>query len=225
MPTTSAIIAAYNEAASIGAVVDRCQRHVNEVVVVDDGSHDSTASNARFCGARVVRLENNEGKGAALRRAAAEAKGDRLITLDGDGQDDPSDIPRLLAAMDKGAQLVIGSRFLGTLHEGAITRVHRAGNRALTATLNRLYGVRLTDTQAGFRAIERSLWMKLPLSARRYEIETEVLVQALLAGAVVTEVPVSRRPRAHGSSTLGTIRDGSRILACMVRAKVRSRDG
>lgn len=218
--TTTAIIAALDEAGAIETVVRGCLRHVDEVVVVDDGSRDGTAEVAAGAGARVLRNDRNRGKGASLRRAAAEARGHVLVTLDGDGQDDPADIPALLAAIEGGADLVIGSRFRGRLRPGAITPINRMGNLALTATLNLLYGVRLSDTQAGFRAIQRSLWQRLPLDAARYEVETEVLVRALQAGARVAEVPVTRHPREHGRSALHGLRDGSRILACMLRLRL-----
>lgn len=221
MAKVSAIIGALNEAASIGDVVRGCLRHggADEVIVVDDGSADPTAEVAEAAGARVIRHPHNLGKGAALRRAAGEARGELLLTLDGDGQDDPRDLPRLVRGIDGGADLVIGSRFAGTLRPGAITAVNRIGNRALTAALNLLYGVRLSDTQAGMRAIRRELWQRLPLRARRYEIETEVLVRAIQAGARVVEVPVTRSAREHGRSGLSGARDGARILACMLRLR------
>lgn len=218
--TTTAILAALDEAATIGEVVRRCLVHVDEVVVVDDGSRDGTAEVAAAAGARVLRNERNLGKGASLRRAGAQARGEVIVTLDADGQDDPADIPALLAAIAAGADLVIGSRFLGELRPGAITRVNRLGNLALTAVLNRLYGVRLSDTQAGFRAIRRELWRRSALRATRYEVETEVLVRALQAEARVVEVPVTRRAREHGSSALHGVRDGGRILVCMLRLRV-----
>jgi len=219
--TTTAILAALDEAATIGDVVRGCLRYVDEVVVVDDGSRDGTAEEAAAAGARVLRNERNLGKGASLRRAAAAARGEVLVTLDADGQDDPADIPALLSALEAGADLVIGSRFRGDFRPGAITPVNRLGNLALTAAFNLLYGVRLSDTQAGFRAIRRALWQRLPLRAEGYEVETEVLVRSLSAGARVVEVPVTRRAREHGRSALHGLRDGSRILACMLRLRLR----
>ncbi len=221
MPRTTAIIAALDEGAAIGAVVRGCLQHgVDDVIVVDDGSTDDTTARATAAGATVLQHATNRGKGAALRLAAAHAQGEVLVTLDGDGQDDPADIPVLLAAIERGADMVIGSRFRGTLLPGAITPLHRLGNLALTRTFNLLYGERLTDTQAGMRAIRHPLWRRLVLRANRYEVETEVLVRALGAGATVVEVPVTRAPRAHGRSALHGLRDGSRILACMVSLRM-----
>lgn len=215
----SVVIPAFDEAATIGPLVRQCLAvdGVGEVVVVDDASRDDTAGFAASAGARVVRCARNLGKGAALRRGAAAAHGDILVLLDGDGQDPPAEIPRLLAALDAGADLAIGSRFLGRFEPGAITAVDHLGNRALTWAFGRLFGVTLTDTQAGFRAVRRALFMRLGLVATRYEIETELLARALQVGARVVEVPVTRRPRAHGATRLQRVVDGARILGCMLR--------
>lgn len=220
----SVVIPAFDEAAAIGAVV-REARHVAgvlEVIVVDDASRDDTAAVAAAAGARVIRLAANLGKGAAVRRGVAAAAGDVVVLLDGDGQDPPAEIPRLLAAIEAGADLAIGSRFLGRFEPGAITAIDRAGNRGLSWVFGALFGVALTDTQAGFRAARRELLASvLPrLCARGFEIETELLAAAIGAGARVAEVPVTRRPRAHGVTHLRRVADGLRILGCMVRCSL-----
>jgi glycosyltransferase involved in cell wall biosynthesis len=219
----SVVIAAYDEAASIEAVVARCRGSLDEqieVIVVDDGSTDETAAQAEAAGARVLRFVRNHGKGAALLRGAAAARGDVLVFLDADGQDDPEEIPSLLAALQPGVGLVIGSRFLGTLHPGAITPLHRLGNRFLTATVNALFGSTLTDTQAGFRCLPRALFDRCRLTAGRYDIEVDLLLAVLRLGERVVEVPVTRRPRPAGRSKLSTVRDGARILARILRHRL-----
>jgi hypothetical protein len=138
------------------------------------------------------------------------------VFLDGDGQDDPRDLPQLLDALVRGADLAIGSRFLGSFDAGAITAIDRVGNRLLTGALNRLFGASLTDSQAGFRAIHRELFARLQLTAVGYDVETELLVRALQAGARVIEVPVRRAARRHGTSDLDSVRDGVRILRRML---------
>lgn len=221
--SVSIVIAAHDEAPAIEDVVTACRSAVPhaDIVVVDDGSSDDTGDRAARAGARVVTQPRNLGKGAALRRGAAASCGDVIVLLDGDGQDDPAEIPRLLEAIDRGADLVVGSRFLGTFHPGAIRPIDRLGNRLLTAAFNLMYGTALTDTQAGFRAIRRGLWAALPLVARRYDVETDVLAGAIRRGARVCEVPVARRPRRHGGSGLHTVRDGTRILGRMMACRLR----
>ena len=220
--SVSVVIAAHNEAPSIAAVVRGCLAYTPdllEVLVVDDGSRDGTSERAREAGARVVRLELNQGKGTALRRGIAEARGEELVFLDADGQDDPAEIPRLLAALGPGVDLVIGSRFLGTFQDGAITPVNRVGNLGLTAVANLLFDMQITDTQAGFRAVRRRVLEGLALRARAYDIETELLLRVCLAGGGVTEVPVTRAARVHGRSGLSSLRDGTRILHCILRVR------
>src|SRR5262245_40697044 len=112
----SIILPAYNEERTIAAVVAGCRAAVpgaDEILVIDDGSTDATAPCAEAAGARVIRVAPNRGKGEALRLGIERSTGDVLVFLDADGQDDPHEIPLLLDALAAGADLVIGSRFLG----------------------------------------------------------------------------------------------------------------
>lgn len=214
--SVTVVLPAHDEAGTIADVVARTRAAVPdlaEVLVVDDGSRDGTGALAEAAGARVVRLEPNQGKGIALRRGLAEARGDVLVLLDADGQDAPEDIPALLAALGDGVTMVVGSRFLGTFEAGAITPLNRAGNVGLTAVVNVLYRARLTDTQAGFRAFRREFLDGLRLRAVRYDVEVDLLLSALERPGRVVEVPVRRSARSYGRSDLGSFRDGTRILA------------
>lgn len=216
---SSAVIPARNEAAAIAAVVHGCLAHVEEVVVVDDGSDDATAERAESAGARVVELARRAGKGRAVREGAAAATGDVLVFLDGDGQDPADDIPRLLEAIEHGADLAIGSRFQGAFEPGAIAAIDRLGNRALTAFVGLLYRRRVTDSQAGFKAIRRSTFDALELRANGFDIEAELLARAIVRGAAIVEVPVTRRARIEGRSRLRRVPDGLRILARIIAVR------
>ena len=219
----SVVIPAHEEREAVGgvvrAVLETCPDAL-EVLVVDDGSTDGTSEVAAAAGARVLRLNPNRGKGHALRAGIEAARGDVLVFIDADGQDDPREIPSLLAALGPDVDMVIGSRFTGTLLEGSITRLNYLGNRSLTWIFNRLYGSSITDTQAGFRALRRRALRPAELSAARYEIETELTLHVLEGGGRVVEVPVTRARRSGGASGFRVARDGLRVLRRMVRGRL-----
>lgn len=210
--SVSVVIPAHNEAPTIAAVVAACREHANEVVVVDDGSRDDTTALAQGSDARVIRLPQNRGKGYALRVGIDTAVGDTLVFIDADGQDDPREIPDLLAALTPAVDMVIGSRFLGTFEPGAITRLNWLGSHALTTVLNLLFRAGITDPFAGFRVVRRRALVGCELRAERYDIEVDLLLALLTAGRRVIEVPVRRMPRSHGQSGLDSAIDGVRIL-------------
>ncbi len=214
LPSVTVLVAAYNEAPAIAPIVRAALQAVPgcEVLVVDDGSNDGTDRTAEAAGARVLRLEKNQGKGHAIRHGLESVRSEVIVLIDGDGQDDASEIPRLLERLRPGIDLVVGSRFLGRFEPGAITPVNEWGNRFLTRVINLLFNVSLTDTQAGFKAVRAALLRDIPLSANRFDIEVDLLLGVLKAGGKIVEVGVSRAPRPHGKSRLNNIIDGSRIL-------------
>jgi glycosyltransferase involved in cell wall biosynthesis len=224
-PSVTVLVAAYNEAPVIGRVVQEALRAIEsgEVLVVDDGSTDGTDRVAADAGARVVRMPSNSGKGVAVRRGLGEARGGVIVLIDGDGQDDPKEIPRLIEALGPDVDLVVGSRFIGRFEQGAITPVNRWGNRFLTSVINVLFKTALTDTQAGFKAFRRETLERLHLSAHRFDIEVDVLLGVLRAGGRLVEVPVRRSARPHGESRLNSLLDGARILRRIVSLRLGAR--
>ena len=214
-PTVSVVIPALNEGPTIADVVRACATNTPgllEVIVVDDGSTDNTSAAAAAAGADVLRLELNRGKGFALQRGIDRAKGEILLFIDADGQDDPTEIPLLLSAFGPGIDLVLGSRFMGHFRPGAITRMNYLGTRFITGSVNVLFGIHVTDPLAGFRAVRASVFDTVRLEAKGYDIEVDVLLRVVRSGGGVAEVPATRSTRPFGASGLSSIKDGSLIL-------------
>jgi flavin-dependent dehydrogenase len=189
------VIPAWNEAPTIGDIVRSARGH-GDVLVVDDGSTDDTAATAASAGADVIRLERRAGKAAALRRGLAEARArgaDRVLTMDGDGQHDPGDIPRLLqAAAGAPDALVIGNRLGGVSGQpGHLPPGRLAAMRVAGFFINWLTGVAVSDTQSGFRVYPAGLLEAVTPSRQGFVFESEMLIRAALGGWRLIEVPVA----------------------------------
>jgi glycosyltransferase involved in cell wall biosynthesis len=206
MSTTLIIIPAYNEADSIGAVLAELATETPEhdVVVISDGSTDRTVDVVRAAGCPVLELPYNIGIGGALRTGFAYAVRngyERAVQFDADGQHDPLQVQPLLARLDEGADLVVGSRFAdGGAVTYAVGRIRRVAMRLLSKLVQLLVGRRFTDTSSGFRAFSRPL---LQFFAKTYPVEymdsVEALVLASNAGFEIAEVGVNMRGRTGGA--------------------------
>lgn len=187
----AAVIPCLNEQAAIGPLVESVRRHVPKVIVVDDGSADATAACAKNAGAEVLRTPINLGKGAALRTGWSHARARGFtwaLTMDGDGQHSPEDIPKFFeGAEGASATLVIGDRMS---QAGRIPLVRRWVNRWMSRQLSGLTGRFLPDSQCGFRLMNLEHWERLPICARHFEIESEVLFVWARAGWGIAFVPV-----------------------------------
>ena len=185
-----AVIPVYNEAKHIGDVVQKTLGHVDRVIVVDDGSRDGTEKIATQAGARVIRHPLNLGKGAACRtgfQAAVQENFDGIVMLDGDGQHDPDDIPKLIAEGTRTRGLVVGNRMKNTED---MPRSRYLTNRVLSFLVSCLAGQPIMDSQSGFRFLHRSLLEAVDYENNRYDAESEILVRASRKGFVITEVPI-----------------------------------
>jgi len=189
---TFVVIAAYNEARAIRAVVGEVVAAGWAVVVVDDGSRDDTAAAARMPGATVLRHAINLGQGAALQTGiefALRRGAKHIVTFDADGQHSVEDIPELLAALAT-HDIALGSRFLGKDSVGAGWR-RRAMLRTATSISNRLSGMKLTDAHCGLRAFRASAAPHLRITQDRMAHASELLRKIQTSGLRVTEVPVT----------------------------------
>ena len=214
----SVVIPAYNEEKNIGGVIVRALKCVDRVVVCDDGSLDLTGDIARGLGAVVVRHERNMGYGAALKSSFQEALrlgADIVVTLDGDGQHDPEEIPRLLDRLRTGdVGMVIGSRFLVGGGSNA-PKWREAGIKMITGlTSNKELGV--TDAQSGFRAYKREALESLVLTEEGMGVSTEILLKAGENGLKVAEVPVNIS-YSEGSSTHNPVVHGVDVVLSTVK--------
>jgi glycosyltransferase involved in cell wall biosynthesis len=184
-----ALIPAYEEGPRIAAVVRAAQRHL-PVVVVDDGSSDATAAEAEAAGAEVLRQVPNAGKGAALRagfRHALESGADAVVTLDADGQHDPEEIPRFLAAFAAARpELIIGRRDFA-----AMPPIRRLSNTVGGWVLSAAVGRSVPDNQSGYRLIGRTLMGRLLDSDESgFEFEVEMIARCIALGLPVAWVPI-----------------------------------
>jgi glycosyltransferase involved in cell wall biosynthesis len=205
-----AIVPAFNEARSIADVVTGLHGIVSHVLIVDDGSTDQTAARARAAGAEVLTRGTNTGKGSAIRAGLAHVMTrsfTHVLLLDGDMQHRPREASRLLdAAQRTGADLVLGEREFSR-EEMPAARYH--ANRIGSRVLSWFVGAPVQDTQCGFRLCRLDALRDLPLRARGYEIETEMLVKLRRRGARLASVPITAVYAAERSK-LRPVRDTTR---------------
>ncbi len=194
MPLITAIVPAYNEEIAIGSVVIRTSEFVDRVIVVDDGSTDNTAYIAEKAGAEVIKHPHNQGKGAALKTGfQVMHETDIFLTIDGDGQHNPQEIPLLIKPIVDGeADLVNGSRYLNKKHHG--TPIYRRmGQKILDSTTKINTGLKITDSQSGFRAFAAYTVPAFMFSKTGFSIESEMLMDAAANSFKIMEVPVGIR--------------------------------
>jgi glycosyltransferase involved in cell wall biosynthesis len=194
MSKTFIVIAAFNEAGVVGDVVKGLHKHGwKNVVVVDDGSQDATADEAEDAGAVVLQHPINRGQGAALKTGidyALMRGADVIVTFDADDQHDPADVAALVRTVEEGADIALGSRFLGSSNAPLMRKLMlKAG--ALMFLL--LYGVRLTDSHNGFRALSRKAAQTIQIRTDKMEHASEIIGEIAKHKLNYKEVPVHIR--------------------------------
>jgi dolichol-phosphate mannosyltransferase len=214
------VILAKNEELSIADAVSGARRYCERVVVMDGHSGDLTVERARAEGVE-VHADPGKGKGAAIRASLSLVQEPVVVFMDADGSHDPADIPRLAAPIAAGdTDLCVGSRFTGGSEELSITvgqLVRTIGNISMNIAINRRWGVELTDTLNGFRAVRREAALEVGLRENIHTIEQEMVMKMLLAGYRVMNIPTHEYRRQHGESHIDIWRQWPRFVWCVVK--------
>ncbi len=212
----SVVIPCLNEAGNIEQCVTAARRAmddaglIGEVVVADNDSDDGSGALAAAAGARVV-LETRRGYGSAYMAGFAAARGEYIVMADADLTYDFKEIPRFVAALDDGAELVMGDR-MGNIQPGAMPWLHRyVGNPLLTGLLNVFFRTGVRDAHCGMRALRRDVLPRLDLRTTGMEFASEMVIRASKEHLQIAEFPIEYHPRG-GESKLSSFRDGWRHL-------------
>ncbi|MHA1377714.1 MAG: glycosyltransferase family 2 protein [Candidatus Helarchaeota archaeon] len=229
-PKISVIIPAYNEAKTIRKLKFEVIKALNsdswfnsaEIIIVDDGSTDETYQYANGNGSIVLRNEVNSGYGAAVKKGLENAHGDILVTIDGDYQNEPKEIPNLINELiNSGADFVNGSKFLSK-STPSVPFLKRVGEIVARIIIRIIYGTNVTYTQSGFKAFKRILYDKVkPIKENKFGFNSELLIKSLNKGFKVREIPVTIKPRPHGKSRIAFFKDGFRILFVLFKNILR----
>jgi len=212
----SVVIPCLNEAESIGACVRAAREALDdggyrgEVLVVDNGSTDGSGQLASVEGARVVD-QPKRGYGNAYLAGLAAARGRYIVMLDADMTYDAGELPRFVAELEDGGDMVLGDR-MQSIRPGAMPWLHQhVGNPVLTGLLNSLFGTEVKDAHCGMRALRREVLPKLDLRTTGMELASEMVIRAAKAGLDIRQFPIDYHPR-QGESKLSTWSDGWRHL-------------
>ncbi len=226
-PLISIVIPAYNEEKSLETVITRTHSTLQnlypyEIIVVDDGSTDKTSFVANKKNVVVVRNHKNCGKGDALKIGFCYCKGDVIVTMDADGSNQPEELPQLIRPILKDEfDVVIGSRFRGSIENGAIKSFNLFGNKIFNLLIRILSWKQVTDSLSGFRALNRKALASLNTTSMGYEIEAEMTIELIKKGFTLGEIPIFCAKPIGRVSMLNTFQDGLKIMKTIFKTFLR----
>jgi glycosyltransferase involved in cell wall biosynthesis len=223
----SVIIPVYNEEDSVSEVLTRVEDlYFNdlkrEIVVVDDGSNDSTPeilkSFSNNPGLKIVTHPENLGKGMALRTGFKQSKGSIIALQDSDMEYDPKFLPLLIKPIIDGESVVYGSRFLGSVERMSFTFYF--GNKILSFLTRILYGAPISDMETGFKIFRREIIEDLELESKGFEIEPELTAKILKKGCIIKEIPIAYVAREKKQKKI-TVKDGFIALFTLLKYRLK----
>jgi glycosyltransferase involved in cell wall biosynthesis len=229
----SILIPAYQEERTIGEVLRRVSRVDTEslgfdkqIIVCDDGSTDGTVAEVERARAEDARIElvrhpENRGKGAAIRTALEAATGDFCLIQDADLEYEVTDYPPMLAAVNAGAEVVYGSRFLERARPDGMRMANFLANRILTTTANVLYGVNITDEATCFKVFRTALLRELALECEGFEFCPEVTAKVGKRRVPIVEVPIAYTARDHAEGKKVRWTDGFEAMWVLLKHRIR----
>lgn len=211
----SIVIPTLNEEGNLGTVLKSLPQQNFEIIIVDGHSKDNTVALAKKMRANVY--FDNIGKGSALRIGVAKASGTKIIMMDADCSHIGQEIPLLLAGLEAGYDIVMGSRFLQGGGSDDITFIRKIGNKLFIFLVNLIWRQNYSDLCYGYRAFNKIAWEKLDLSQNGFGIETEISIQSAKKKLKSLEVPSYEKKRQQGNGNLKTFKDGWVVLKTIIK--------
>ncbi|OQX85819.1 MAG: hypothetical protein B6D55_06935 [Candidatus Omnitrophica bacterium 4484_70.2] len=219
------VIPAYNEEKTIGAILDDLKRKDISVLVIDDGSQDSTAEVVKEKGVPLIRNEKNLGKGLALKKGFdylfKNEDFDYVVTMDADRQHSPEDLDKFLEAAENNEDFVVGNRMQNP--EG-MPKIRVFTNKLMSWLISKIAKQRIPDTQCGFRLIKRKVLEKLNIETNKFQIESEIIIKAARLGILIKSIPIRSIYYEKALSKIHPLLDTLRFIRFLFRLYKKKTD-